>query len=449
VYQLLSKRISDNLRMIDQDPVGYLAANNGVVSRVRDKLASLPENSPERDQYQRELYDLIVRYQGAPKDPGGLAKDLQGLDDAKMYLNVPRKSVHVMSSGDAAAQAAKINQGSPKEALKSIASVLSSFPEEYQAVAFNDLVTLPGSDGIRSEYWAAAMNSEATWINDYLGVIQNADAIRKTAVNKESDFDAAINTNPTWLAFMNPASSDNFQNQHVVSGFRNGIMLYAMGLHQRGSRSPKEAVELSVNRILGEQLGTAEVNGKVVIVPRVDENRLIRSDAEIEDIGRRLQIALEYVPPGEIKMTDEFGRSLFPALEMAGTEKTRQEALADAIRLRGTFQMTPDGRAAVLYYDDGLNHFELRDKNDRAFMINLTDLPAFAIRPAVRGLLGFNLGQVTERPPVPGRPVVTEVQRKPTKSDDPWSYAFTGTVGTGVFQTNWPSMPDWIKRGER
>jgi endonuclease YncB( thermonuclease family) len=433
-YELAAEQVAKNVELIRKDPVSYLSQNNPAIKRTRDQIAAMPEDS--RKEAMKPLVDLIVKYQGTFTGNS---------DDGKMYLNIPRNQVGILTKGEAEQAAAQVNQGSPKEALNTINGILSQYPEEYQATVFNDLVKLPGEKGIKGEYWAASMNKNAWWIDDYIGVLQNAESIKKATSDKVSDFEKAVDANANWLQFANPIAGDNFQRQNVVESFRNGVLLYAMGLAQKGA-TPDAAVKMSIDRLLNEEQGLTAVNGKPVMVPRNQgDNQPYRSNEEIRDIGHRLNLALKFVDPKEIGTKDEFGRNLFPALNTAGNDETKSSALRDAILAKGTFQTTPDGKAAVLYYDDGINHFEMRDKSGRAFVVKFDQLPKFEQytlgmegyggAPQIRGLEHDPLAPVITGGPKyrDGRPVGVGRPIDFVYSNDP-------------YKTNWPSMPPWLSR---
>lgn len=462
IHELATQRIADNIRQIRADPVGYLVSNNPAIRAVVKRLEMLPED--QRSAQTKPLYDLLLRYQGPPPqsdtltvdeiakeiaDPSYVSKAREAGGTKKQFFNVPRNSVSLLSTGDAEKFAAQVNHGSPKDALKTISGVLDQFPEEYRAIVFNDMIKLPGEKGIRGEFWAAVLNKDASWIDDYLGAVQNADAVKKGSTEKLADFDTALDTNSDWLTFRNPLASDNFQHQNIVEDFRGGIMLYAMALSQRRGLSPNKAVKLSIDSLLKEQIGTTSVNGKTVTVPRDQGGKLPhRTDEEVRDIGRRLGLGLKFVRGSDVKTTDEFGRNIFPALKAAGTDAVHESSLEYAIHQNGVFQTTPDGKAAVLYYDDGINHFEVRDKDNRAFMIQFSELPKFEPVSMGHSMLGSPGVSVTF--PRPG-PHVTEEQRIDKVKSGGGIFPETIdsiSVGTGIFHTNWPATP-WLRREKR
>ena len=455
IVELASQRIIDNVKKMQRDPVGYMSQNIPAIKRLRDQLSTMDDKSPSFASTKQTLFDTVLRYQG-PAPVGD--KTIDQADDPAMYHNVPRTAVSLMTTDEATQQAAQINQGSPKDALKSILQVLQQYPDKYQAIAFNDLVKLPGDRGIRGEYWAAAINKTAPWVDDYLGVIQNASAIRKGATATEGEFEKALNGNVMWLQFARPIASDNFQRQSIVEDFRSGIMLYGMALAQQKGLSPDKAVKMATQRLLNEEMGIVDVNGKPTMIQRnPGDGTPLRTDDDIKDVGRRLKNALEFIDPKQLKLEDEYGRSLFPVLSMAGTDETKNASLRDAIRANGTFQTTPDGKAAVLYYDDGDNHFEMRDKDGRAFVISLSDLPKFERGPIVQGLYGFSVGTKTaglESDPI--APKIKQTGYVPPSTNNAWFRELNDTqkmiyMGSGrnLYETNWPVMADWIRREKR
>lgn len=465
-YELAATKIQDNLQAIHQDPVGYIVQHNPAIKKFSDQLSVAADAA--KPVILKNMTDMMVRYQGPPtgnhelsveelskemSDPSYVSPS-RGKDDSNYYFNIPRNQVSVLTKAQATQFAGQINHGSPKDALKTIDSVLSQYPEEYRANAFNDMVKLPEGDRIKGEYWAAVLNKNATWVDDYLGVIQNADSIKKASTDKQSDFTKAMNSNVTWNQFANPLTSDNFQRESVTEDFKNGIMLYAMGLSQRSGMAPDAAIKTATDRILNSKLGLTSVNGKPVMVPREQSNGLNRTDVQVQDIGRRLNLSLNFIDPKEVKTSDEFGRNIFPSLNMIGHEDQKAPALRDAMLKNGTFQTTPDGKAAVLYYDDGINHFEMRDKTGKAFMVRFDDLPKLTPGPIAHGLMGFDLGHdrgmgVTDplAPDIKKTYVPPDLTKVPNyeKMSDVEKMIVRGS-GHYLYNTNWPTTPSWVTR---
>jgi hypothetical protein len=369
-----SKVFGENgtISQIKKDPIGYMALNNPVVKRAVQRFTDSPDGA-NKDQAMKTMLDLMVKYQGpAPKN---LAEG----EDPKTYLNVPRNQVKIMSTQEAEMAADQINKGSPKDALKTINNVLARYPEAYKPIAFNDMTQLPDGKRIRGEYWAANLNKNASWVDDYLGVIQNAESVRKVSSDKQGDFEKALNANTDWMTFVNPGSADNFQRENIVDDFKNGVLLYAMGLSQRSGISPDKAVKQSVGRVIKEQLGFGTVNGRPIMIPKDQgPNKPMMNDDDVASMARGLNTATLYLDPKWVKTSDENNRNLFPVLNIAGTEDVKLRGLQDAIHEHGVFHTAPDGKSASLYYDDGVNQpFELRDKNNRAFAIKFSELPQF------------------------------------------------------------------------
>lgn len=437
--RLLNEHVQNNIEQIQKDPVQYMINNNPTIKKVAAQVAALPDSA--KAQGTEQLADLIVKYQGPPS-----VSDLPNHDDSNQYFVTPRNSVSILTKSQAETFAAQVNKGSPKDAINTINGILNQYPDRYKPVVFNDLVDQQGGKGIKGEYWAAVLNSHASWIDDYTGVLQNAEAVKKNSADKQSDFDKAINSNVTWLQFRNPSASDNFQNENVTQDFRSGILLYAMGLSQRTGMNPSAAVDSSVKQIISSEIGMTAVNGKPITVPRNQgDGKLPLNDSQVADIGRRLNIALRFVDPNQVNLTDEYKRKLFPTLDIAGHEDVKMDALRDAIKRHGTFQTTPDGKSHVLYYDDGMNHFEIRDKSNHAFAIETDKLPRFRTYAAQmpNGAL-FDQVEGLEYPPD-----LTDNEKTRRGFGMPGFGLNPSTVtnfNQVIAATNWPSMKfPWTK----
>jgi len=302
-----------------------------------------------------------------------------------MYLDAPTNARHLMSVQEAERNADTINHGSPKEVLNAVNQVMRSYPDErHQNIAFNDMVNLPKAvRGIKQEYQLAFLNQSAPWVDNYLGSIANSESIKGVQPDKRKDFDDALKADKTWQAFSHSMMGDNFQRGDQIEGFKNGILTYAYAKATRDGLTPKSAIQSASTELIGSELGFANVNGQTMMVNRdAGPNNPPRGDADMARIGRNMELSLQFIDPREIKLEDERGRSLFPALNVPGlSDRAKNQSIRNAITMNGTFQASADGNSATLYYNDGGNHFELRDKNNRAFRIMFNDVSGLKFAP--------------------------------------------------------------------
>ncbi len=446
IYELAQQQVSNNLRLMRQDPVGYIVENNPTIKSLSDQLKNAPDEM--KPGFRAQLAETLVRYQGPAQH-----SDLPGHDDSKFYMNIPRKDVGILSKGEAEQFANQINQGSPNDALKTISGVLGQYPEKFRAIVFNDMASLPDGKAIRGDYWAVYINQNAHWVKDLIGGIQAGDDMKKVSTDKQKDFDNALEANTDWMQFRGPISSDNNQRQQTVAGFQSAIMTFAYGNAQRGMK-PDAAIKDAVDKILNEQIGKTAVNGNVLMIPRdVGDGKTFRSNAEVADIGRRLKLVSDhFIPVDQIARKDEYGRSLFPVLDMMGSEQSKVGALHDDMTKHATWQMSPDGKAAILYYRQNDGHmFEMKDNKNKALVINLSDLPKFTQQAIVPGLYGFGIGNDQGIPNLsPTVSGISKITGKPftmTKSMFENNMSVVPQYFSGPFTTNFPTADmSWLQR---
>jgi uncharacterized protein YukE len=452
-YQIFHSKVLANIQLQEKNPVSWMQQNNPA---VKDALElAMKSTNNQRLQSMKELYDLQLRYQGTPptgdhasgltyvldKETGyQKAVSTNTLDDPRQYLSLPKNSKHLMTQEQATENADKINQGSPNQILDTINQVLASYPgSDYQNIAFNDMVTLPQSGrGIKQEYQLVFLNHDSPNVKSYAGAIGNSDSVKALNSEKRGDFEKALNSNATWNAFAHSMLGDNFQRVDEIAGFKKGILQYAMAHHSQSGDSPEASIKAATGEIINQKLGFAHINGQTMMILRDrGDGKPPRNDEEINAMGMRLQLALQHVDPREIKQDDGHGRNLFPTLALAGTDMQKMQAIRDAITMNGYFQTGPDGKSVSLYYHDGMNHFEVRDKSNNAFEIALDDVD----HP---GTEREDLTEVSRATPF-GKPShVSYPLLERTPASKTW-----GMFGGLNTITNWPTSTEIIKKVPR
>lgn len=379
IYSLVAHKVKDNLELQDKDPVSWMVNNHPVVKGLYSKAQDTDTGDPARNAAQRQdLYDSIVKFQGAP--PPGTPKE-----DLPLFMSRPKHDIHLMNAGQAEKAVETINDGSPTEVLDNINKVLASYPgEKYQGIAFSDMVSLP-KQGLKQEYQFAFLNKNEQWIKFYLGALQNSDALKKLSPEQEAKFDEALNGDKTWTQFSRTLTRDDLQRLDEVNGFRTGILSLAKARAFQYGESYKTAIANASKQLIESNMGMTTMNGTALFIPKERPNGRFRTDDDIHDVGRRLEDALSQVDVSQFKMVGDDGRKHWPQLEMIADTKKRWGALRDDILQHGFFQPGPDGNTLTLYYHNGQDHFEIRDNNNRAFQINLEELPMFtrSYRPSV------------------------------------------------------------------
>jgi hypothetical protein len=424
VLKYLTEKVSQNQRLLAADSVAWLADNNDEIQRITQKIQSVSE--AERGPLLRERTIALLKYQGPP--PIGAPPQ-----EADKYLALPEQLRSVLSVGEAEQYAAMFNSGAPSEMKQQLAQLAARFPDEqHQIIALNDMVRLPkGERGVKQELQLAIQNRDAWWLDQYLAAISQSKELAALSDVERTRLEATLTSNGTWQAFQRSIIGDNFQRADEVLGFKNGIIAMTRAL-MRSGKSEKAAVTAATNMLINESLGFTTVNDRSLIVPRQRSlsDRSPRTDEEIQDIGRRLGVALSFIDPAKIDSTP-----LNLPKELSTIDRIQR--VRDQVVTSGFFQPMPDGQGATLYFEDELGGLvQARDRKGRAFIIKYDELPGFS--------------QTTYAPTVaPSGPSMSLTPRQipmtPGGVDDLIEKTGSDLLGTTQYRTHWPMQPSWIR----
>lgn len=418
----LSDRVAASARLMDKDPVAWLMTNNPSIRKLTDEARSVPPE--ERAAVMQRRADAILHRQG--RAPEGVDSIRKG--ESETYLDIPEHMRSLLTTGEAEEYANRINSGTPSQAIEAFDTLMAQFPnQQHQVIAFNDMVRLPPSGkGVRQELQLVIQNRNAWWLPQYISAITQGHGVKQLASAETKEFDDKLAGNMQWNAFQRAMLGDNLQRANELAGFRQGVVAFAQSMTLRGM-STKDAVEKSVSMLFGETLGVANVNGMPLAVSRETKTGVKRTDDEIEDLGRRLSVALSMVDPAKI---DDSLMNLGP---LQPNDVARFQAVRDQITTRGFFQPTQDGKGASLFIPDNLNNpIPVRDKKGRPFRIMYDELPAM-LAPYViygRGTTPSRTIQV----PIKPKPLYDLMERE---GSDLW--------GTTEYRSFWPIQPSWLR----
>jgi hypothetical protein len=357
--QYTVKQLADIGQLQAKDTVGFLEQYNSHVRGSYD-LASTIEDPQERSSAITAANSINLMYQGrAPIDAG--------TEERKQYLDRPDR--HLLSNFKAEQIAKDINVSSPKDVVKKIGEILSAYPDENHAsIVFNDLVS---KGKLSQQYQIAWLNKDAPWIDTYLGSLKAGKDLN-VPEKTMNDLSQAVWNDDTFALLRNTITRDNFQGSRDVAGFFDGAKSFAAALVSEG-RSVKEAVSAATSMIITEQLGFTGVNGVPLMILKKDQNGKMRNTDEINGIGQSLKYALELIPVHEIE-TSAFNAT--PGFSALNDEK-KLKAIGFALNNHAYWQTTSNGQGAMLYYKDpsGIQNFQLRDKENKPFVVHFKDLP--------------------------------------------------------------------------
>lgn len=407
VYQFVDDQVTRNVQIQEKAPVTWLEQNN---SEVRSAV-SLIADARDEETTQRALrakHWLVAQYQGNP--PPGASPD-----EAKKYLKHSMHEISVMAPNEAKRQGSYINEAAPQQAVQRIREILAKYPEEFGKMAFKDLVK---HGDVKQEYQLAFQNADAWWVGTYLGAVENIEYLGKLNDVRRKDLDKRVESEPLWRKFAKSMVGDSSQRAKDVEGYKAGIQAYAVRLEMDG-KSIGDAVETATKRLIDETMGFVDIHGQTLAIPREG----LRTDDEIEDIGRRLQYALSTVDPRKV---DVGQLTAFRGLAGGMDRVQNAQKVRDFITRKGVFQLTNDGKGVTLYVkDDDDQLFQLRDKDGDPFQVSFEQLPRFEdpfhpLFPVLRGH--------------PDEPVMRPKESYPLIER---RGSFLGIGGTTV--TNWPT----------
>lgn len=428
VYKKVHADTVINLKMQDTNPVGWLIKYNTTIQSLMRKAADAPQKTQTGEV--QTLNDAVMRYQGpAPSDASP--------EEKLRYLDRPMNDRHLLDLNDATQSAADLNMYTPKEFIQKMGQSLNRYPDpQHQYVAFNDMVTMPGrGQGLKQEYQVAWQNKDAWWLDTYLGALSAGKDI-KIPEDIKKDVAKRIDANPEWIKFQSATVGESFARSGQVAGYREGLKQYAHALISQG-KSMKEASDTAVKDLILTTLGTPKVNGKPFLMLRDQGPNLPpRTDAQLDDMGRRLTLGLQFIDPRKVDQRP------FTALQIFGKDEQhlpRLQALRDQITARGFFQTGPDGQSVSLYStDDRGDIFQVRDRNNQPFNISFKDLPAFPTHKET-------LGGLLRTEGLPASEYGTGIRSTYDLVEQPYSFFNWATSNrSGHSITNWPSDPSWL-----
>lgn len=359
----LARRLREVQELQEKDPVSWLSLHNPEVMEMtkRASAAATSESLMAR-------HSSLLKYQGVPppdeKNP-------------ERYLGLPILDRRLMTVGEVKRGQDYINQGTPPEAMKRIEEVLATYPgPDAQDVAFNDLSRDP--DGIKQEYRLAWQNKNEWWVQSYVAAVNDAKGFSALSEERKGALSKEVDDNPDWKSFERYFTGADPTRADEVAGFKHGVMAYANFFSVTQGKNMRESVKESIGHLLNSTMGRTSVSGRTLWVMRERPGKPKRVDDEVADIGRRLIVSLKDLDPREID------QGKFPGLSAINPKEDnidRLQALRDQVTRNGYFVPTADGQSMILYLagDSGIP-FEVRDKQGRAFMIELDDLPLFQTR---------------------------------------------------------------------
>lgn len=363
VYSTLEARLREVQQLQQRDPVAWLSQYNDEVLESSRRLAATPQSPGVLS----DRHFSVLRFQGPA--PAGDPRP-------ERYLDLPLLDRRLLTNAEVTKGRDYINQGSPAEAMTRIQEILATYPgQENQDMAFNDLAREPG--GIRQEYRLAWQNKDQWWVQSFIAAIGDAKGLSALSDKQRGALADELDGNADWKSFQQYFVGPDPSRADQIAGFKQGIMSYANYFAASQGKGLRDSVRQSVEHLLKSTMGRTSMNGQQMwIVKERGPGFPDRTDEEIQDLGRRLDVSLRDLDPREV---DQSKFSGLEAIDPRPDSLNRLQALRDQITRTGYFVPHNDGQYMILYVKGSAGiPFELRDKNNQAFMIKLDDLPNFA-----------------------------------------------------------------------
>lgn len=298
----------------------------------------------------------------------------QWSDEASKYQNLPTNARHLMSQSKAIAQAMQWRGPATEQSVKALNDFVMTYPEDQRAVAFNDLINLPPSDQKVSKTleWAF-LHRHKPFVKNFMDAQNNVEALKNLTAEKRSDYEKALFSDPSWMPFADTLLQGSVTRATEVSDYKEGLINYAYSMK---GKSPKDAVLDASKQLIGSEFSFPKVNGVAVMVARKRPDETYRSDDEVAELPRQLNIAIQSVPVDQVKLTTPDGRQHWPMFEKIVGDKPLKDLLPDLIKRHGFFVPTPNGQGATVYLrtDDGVVG-QLLDKNNQPWEVDFDALP--------------------------------------------------------------------------
>lgn len=415
--KVLAQAASRAAAQVERDPLEWQLRNDPDLAKSIDVLAGIPPDA--QAEFKAGIIYQALERQGPPP---------AGAEHPERYLNLTK--THVLTVWDAEQRRNEILSLPPDQALEKVMSLESEFGDPVIAnKAYSDLMSLGDGKlpvGIR---FAAVINNPNVR-KDFFNA-QRAKGLDKIddAVSKE--YQAEIDKNTTWSKFIAGWIGGSLEGSVDISDAQAAVTRYAESIRIRDNVSPSAATKRAIAEVVDANYGFAMVHSHPIPIGR---KRMFggpeRTDAEISDIGRRLEVALRDIPVQELQIVNADGTPKFPFLPSTYDPNNPRDAqlLRDVVTSSGFWEMDETGEMVTLMVaPPGFGPFALTDKNGRNLTVAIDNLPNYT----------------TEWPSLMagGRDVRAET---PSATYQILDTSIWKQLGFGQPTTNWPVRQPWL-----
>lgn len=375
----LARKLAEDAKEQVQDPAGYVMSNNENVAPI-SILADTAVDEIEANGFKEIAINLSLQYQGYA--PEGASPE-----EAAKYLGLPTGLRRVLTKAQAETHAAILNNTPPNQLVADLKSFEEKFPTpEMAAMAYNDLVTIPG-DGKKLK---TGIKVAGSIINEdrrahFLGVMSNQQAVEKLSSETLGNLEKELFGNSAFVAFQQSWNTDNAQRAGELEEFRRSILTYAAFLP--GSASQR--VNAATKFVIQDNYGFVDVNGQTVSIYKMLPDGTMLTDENIREIDygmkQKLRSGLENliaINAAQFPITHPFYDAKGKPMDEA------KRIVANAIRNAGSFVNESDGTGVSLYLnskDPNELPFQVLGPDGKPLIFKFTDLaiPAKVIKQRI------------------------------------------------------------------
>lgn len=384
--------LEKDIAMLSENEIGFDTGSGVLPSKPGSEDETLPREAPlgpdQKTVSKEQYYKAILKYQGVPSEG----------EDPSRFLGLPQSERHLLTRGEAETLSAKINGADIDTAISTIKSILDEYPtDELRAQVIQDLTVLP-KEKIRPEIQLAFQNADQSWLPQFIGNLRGVKELEAMAEPDKAELRASIQSNPLWASFYKSVLGPQNQRSGELEGYFSAIELNARAMMSKGL-SKKEAAKASITQLLTSTMKPVDIespdkgtpgfwrDSKQLWIARKPQgyDRPL-SDQEMDDVGRRLSLAIATVHPDDVDPT-QF------AWAQQTTDKGKQKQLIhEKIVKTGQYYPEPGGRYYRLTVESEVkgDRIDLRNKKGEFFRVDIGKLPAYTTNNPSLNIRGIN-----------------------------------------------------------
>ncbi len=362
----LQSVVTANAHLQKTDAVQFLENSNDKLKTDAAVIPTLPDDmQPQATQW---YYNDLLHYQGhaAPDAP-----------DANKYMG--NDIVHILSADKADKLKQELLGGNRDQQLKFIDNFSTRFggDDKLANIAWHDMIAL-GKERIPMGLQFAGIINNVQTRKEFMSAQFAANPEAKLDADSTKAYISAIESNGDWNKFATAWKGPALERAGGIEAARMALISYA---HTKTvNQTPEQATKEVVQKVILDNYGFAEVHGQPIAIPRISPKGEVRTDDQIKDMSRTLQLALHDIDVRELRLNDEAGRPHYPNFPPNGDVKNPADAqyVQDAITSNGFWVAEPSGETLKLFVaEPGREPFAVLDKTNQPLQFKIDDLPNY------------------------------------------------------------------------